>query len=84
MIIKKEQKIFGLPVLKDNIIWLWVNNDSVVVDDPAISTPVIKWIKERNLTLDTVLQTHHHADHTEGTTELINEWPNVKVVASRR
>ena len=84
MPLNKAKKIIALPVLKDNIIWLWVRNKSVVVVDPAISSPVIKWIKERNLTLDTILQTHHHDDHIGGTANLIEEWPKVKIIASEK
>ena len=78
----KEQKIIGLRVLSDNVIWLWVKNKSVVVIDPAISEPVIKYIKVNKLNLEAILQTHHHSDHIGGTKELIKEWPNVKVIAS--
>ena len=78
----KEQKIIGIRVLSDNVIWLWKNNNSAVVIDPAISKPVIDYLKANNLNLVAILQTHHHSDHIGGTRELIKEWPNVKVVAS--
>ena len=78
----KEQKIIGLRVLRDNVIWLWKNNKSVVVIDPALSKPVIEYIKNNHLNLEAILQTHHHADHIGGTKELIKKWPNVKVIAS--
>tara|TARA_Y100000589_G_scaffold329902_1_gene377909 strand:- start:1469 stop:2212 length:744 start_codon:yes stop_codon:yes gene_type:complete len=84
MTIKKEQEIFGLPVLEDNIIWLWVNERSVVVIDPGVSDPVIDWIKKRELQIDTILLTHHHNDHIGGTEELLKEWPNTKVIASKK
>ncbi len=78
----KEHKIIGIRVLNDNVIWLWRGNNSVVVIDPAISKPVIEYLKANNLNLEAVLQTHHHSDHIGGTKELIKEWPNVKVIAS--
>ena len=84
MSFNKDQNIIGLPVLQDNIIWLWVKNESVVVVDPAIAEPVIHWIKKRNLDLFAIFQTHHHEDHIGGTQKLINEWPDVKVIASGR
>ncbi len=80
----KEQKIIGLRVLSDNIIWLWKKNESLVVIDPAQSQPVIEYLKTNNLKLEAVLQTHHHSDHIGGTKELIKEWPNVKVIASSK
>ena len=84
MKLNKVKGIYGLPVLTDNIIWLWVEGTSLVVIDPALSQPVKNFINENNLKLDTILQTHHHYDHIGGTEELIKEWPNVKVVASER
>ena len=82
MKLNKAKGIFGLPVLTDNIIWLWVENKSLVVIDPALSQPVKNFIKENDLFLDSILQTHHHYDHIGGTEDLIKEWPNVKVIAS--
>ena len=80
----KEQKIIGLRVLNDNVIWLWKKNKSVVVIDPALSQPVIEFLKTNNLNLKAILQTHHHSDHIGGTKELIKKWPNTKVVASAK
>ncbi len=78
----KDQKIIGIRVLNDNVIWLWEQDNSAVVIDPALSQPVIEYLKANNLNLEAILQTHHHSDHIGGTRELIKEWPNVKVVAS--
>ena len=80
----KEQKIFGIRVLSDNVIWIWQNNNSAVVVDPALSQPVIKYLKDNNLNLEAILQTHHHSDHIGGSRGLIKEWPNVKVIASAK
>ncbi len=80
----KVRGIIGLPVLTDNIIWLWVEDKSLVVIDPALSKPVKNFINKNNLLLDSILQTHHHYDHIGGTEELIKEWPNVKVIASEK
>ena len=78
----KEKKIIGIRVLSDNVIWLWRKNKSAVVIDPALSQPVIKYLKTNDLKLEAILQTHHHLDHIGGTRDLIKEWPNVKVIAS--
>ncbi len=80
----KDHKIIGLRVLRDNVIWLWENNKSAVVIDPAISKPVIGYLKNNNLNLKAILQTHHHSDHIGGTQELIKEWPSVEVIASQK
>ncbi|ABM71832.1 Putative hydroxyacylglutathione hydrolase [Prochlorococcus marinus str. MIT 9515] len=80
----KEQTIIGIRVLSDNVIWLWRKNNSAVVIDPALSQPVIEYLKTHNLYLKAILQTHHHHDHIGGTRELIKEWPKVKVIASAK
>ncbi len=80
----KEQNIIGIRVLNDNVIWLWKNKKSAVVIDPALSQPVIEYLKVNNLNLEAILQTHHHSDHIGGTRELIKEWPNAKVIASEK
>ena len=57
----KDQKIIGIRVLSDNVIWLWEKNKSAVVIDPALSQPVIEYLKTNNpvsythLTLPTIL-----------------------------
>ena len=82
MELNKEQKIIGIRVLIDNVIWIWQKNKSAVVIDPALSEPVIEYLKANNINLEAILQTHHHSDHIGGTKELIKVWPNVKVIAS--
>lgn len=72
-----------LPVLKDNIIWIWIIGKQAVVIDPSISKPVIAWLKAKNLNLKAILQTHHHEDHIGGTKALLNEWPSAEVIASK-
>ena len=84
MTFNKGQNIIPITALRDNIIWLWIKGKSVVVIDPAISKPIIKFIKEKDLVLDTIFQTHHHIDHIGGTEDLIREWPDVKVIASEK
>ena len=75
--------IFPLPVLQDNVIWIWVRNGMAVVVDPAVAQPVIDWLSHRDLALEAILQTHHHADHIGGTPELLERWPEASVVAAR-
>jgi len=81
---KKNFIIHPIPVLKDNIIWIWVKDNEAVVIDPAISQPVISWLKNNGVKLNCILQTHHHSDHIGGTKSLIKKWPNVKVIASSK
>ena len=80
---KNRSSIHGLPVLKDNIIWIWIRGNEAVVIDPSVAKPVELWLKAQGLKLVGVLQTHHHDDHIGGTTDLINKWPNAAVAASK-
>ena len=77
-----HSSLHALPVLQDNVIWIWVRGAEAVVIDPAVAPPVREWLDERQLSLAAVLQTHHHADHIGGTPELLQRWPQAAVIAS--
>ena len=77
-----HSSLHALPVLQDNVIWIWVRGAEAVVIDPAVAPPVQAWLEERQLHLAAVLQTHHHADHIGGTSDLMNRWPQAAVIAS--
>ncbi len=79
---KKAFEIYALPVLKDNIVWIWVKGNQAAVIDPAVVSPVKQWLKSKKIILNSVLQTHHHDDHIGGTQGLLKEWPNASVIAS--
>ena len=81
---KNEFNVFPIPVLQDNIVWVWVHNCNAVVVDPSISKPVYEWLSNKNLSLKAILQTHHHEDHIGGTQDLIKSWPHAKVIASKK
>tara|TARA_Y100000589_G_scaffold305049_1_gene318698 strand:- start:1584 stop:2348 length:765 start_codon:yes stop_codon:yes gene_type:complete len=71
-----------LPVLQDNVVWIWTRGSEAVVVDPAVAGPVAEWLTERELILRAVLQTHHHADHIGGTPDLLRQWPAAEVIAA--
>ncbi|WP_036901904.1 MULTISPECIES: hydroxyacylglutathione hydrolase [Prochlorococcus] len=75
--------IHALPVLTDNIIWIWERGREAVVVDPSVSDPVVEFLDKNNLSLNCVLQTHHHDDHIGGTKSLITRWPSTPVIASK-
>ncbi|MCB9988781.1 MAG: hydroxyacylglutathione hydrolase [Rhodospirillales bacterium] len=64
-------EILCLPVLQDNYIWLLIDDSGkTAAIDPALAAPVINALEERGLTLDYILNTHHHWDHTGGNLDL--------------
>lgn len=61
-----------IPVLSDNYVYLIhdaATGDTGVVD-PAVAAPVMEQLTARGWSLDWILSTHHHADHTGGNLEL--------------
>ena len=74
--------LHALPVLQDNVIWIWSRGKNAVVVDPAVAEPVGQWLNAHGMCLKAILQTHHHADHIGGTTDLLREWPQAEVVAA--
>jgi hydroxyacylglutathione hydrolase len=71
-----------LPVLRDNYLFVLHDGRQAAVVDPAVAPPAIAWLKQRDLELVAVLQTHHHSDHIGGTPGLLQEWPRAEVVAA--
>lgn len=65
-----------IPALGDNYIWLLRQDDSsrAVVVDPGDAAPVIEHIEREGLTLENILITHHHHDHTGGLQELVERY----------
>ncbi len=81
---KKDFLVHAIPVLTDNIVWIWQVKEGVVVVDPAICDPIKDWITKNNLDLHAILQTHHHDDHIGGTEELLHYWPSALVIANEK
>ena len=65
-------KIIPIPAFDDNYLWLLHDGQRALVVDPGDATPVLRTLSELHLTLDTILVTHHHKDHTGGVDELRN------------
>ena len=61
-----------IPVLSDNYVYLIHEASAGVtgVVDPAVAAPVLERLAEKGWSLDWILSTHHHADHTGGNMEL--------------
>ena len=67
-------EILLIPAFKDNYIWLLVRDGHAAVVDPGDANPVIARLEALQLQLDTILITHHHADHQGGVEELVARW----------
>lgn len=63
-------ELFPLPAFSDNYIWILHDRQRALVVDPGESDGVLAWLAQRSLQLDTILITHHHADHTGGVAAL--------------
>ena len=63
---RADVSIVPIPAFADNYIWAMICDGRCVVVDPGDSAPVEAFLAQRNLTLDAILITHHHADHTGG------------------
>lgn len=64
-------KIDIIPVLKDNYAYLIDDEQGhITVIDPGEAEPIIKHLDTHHLTLNTILNTHHHGDHVAGNTAL--------------
>lgn len=57
-----------IPAFSDNYIYLLRDSGSgtVAIVDPGDAAPVIDRLERDNLSLDIILNTHHHADHIGG------------------
>ena len=66
-------KVTPLRAFRDNYIWLMHGRDPtcVAVVDPGDATPVETALEAGGLTLEAILVTHHHADHTGGIETLL-------------
>ena len=69
-------KVYQLPVLNDNYIYLVedCHSNSVLVIDPALAQPVQEICAEHKLIPTHILNTHHHWDHTDGNLELVENY----------
>lgn len=63
-----------IPAWDDNYIYLVHNAKEAVVIDPTEAEPVIDFLEDNQLTLNRIINTHHHPDHIGGISELVNKY----------
>ena len=71
-----------LPILDDNYAFVIRSNGVVGVIDPGESKPFIDFLDDKGWPLDMVINTHHHGDHTDGNTDLLDKY-NAKWIAPK-
>ena len=67
-------EIFPIRAFSDNYIWTLLKDNEVTVVDPGDPEPVRSFLEERGLTLNSILITHHHYDHTGGIQSLVESY----------
>ena len=70
-----------IPCLQDNYSYLIIDesNNFACVVDPSESEPIINFLKNKNIKLKYILNTHHHYDHIGGNQELKKRYGSVVV-----
>lgn len=63
--------VFPIPAFTDNYIWVFTEGGLAFVVDPGESAPVMRYLRDNQLTLGGILVTHHHADHIGGIDDLL-------------
>lgn len=58
--------LIPIPAFSDNYLWLLHDGKRALVVDPGDAEPVLRALEQYALQLDSILVTHHHADHTGG------------------
>ncbi len=65
-------KLIPVPAFADNYLWLLHDGQRALVVDPGDAAPVMRVLQSEGLQLESILVTHHHADHTGGVEALRN------------
>ena len=70
-----------IPCLKDNFSYLIIddNNNSACVVDPSEAEPIINFLKNKDINLKYILNTHHHYDHIGGNKDLKKKFGSIVV-----
>ncbi len=63
-----------VPVLTDNYSFIINNGRQSLIIDPGQAVPIADIIKQKQLTPEAILITHHHQDHCGGAAELKRQW----------
>lgn len=67
-------KVEKIPILQDNFVFVLHKDSNAWVVDPGDDTPIIDFLKEKQLVCAGILITHHHHDHIDGIAKLVQEY----------
>ena len=70
----KSFEVVPVRAFSDNYIWTIRDTTHAAVVDPGDAKPVIDYLDRERLTLVAIINTHHHADHVGGNSELLARW----------
>ena len=65
------------------IMYIWQEEDSVVIIDPCVSKDALLYLRERNINCILVILTHEHYDHISGVNWLKENFAKVSVLCSQ-
>jgi hydroxyacylglutathione hydrolase len=77
-------EVLAVPAFRDNYLWLIHQGRHAVVVDPGDAGPIEAALLRHQLTLDAIVLTHHHQDHTGGVAELVRTRHQLPVYGPRR
>jgi hydroxyacylglutathione hydrolase len=72
--------LIPVPAFTDNYIWVLHDGRTALAVDPGDAAPLEQTLDSLGLTLQTILVTHHHADHVGGLARLRQRWPAAPVI----
>jgi hydroxyacylglutathione hydrolase len=77
---KSTIKVIAIKAFSDNYIWAVTNGNNAALVDPGDADVCISFLEEKQIILNTILITHHHADHIGGIEKLVTyckkkQWP---------
>ena len=64
-------------------VYIWQEEDSVVIIDPCVSKDALLYLRERNINRILVILTHEHYDHISGVNWLKENFAKVSVLCSQ-
>ena len=70
-----------IPCLQDNYSYVIIDEkkNTACVIDPSEASPIINFLREENIELKYILNTHHHYDHIGGNEDLKKEFKSIIV-----